>query len=110
MDTYFIIYLLFLHWVADFVLQTDYTAQNKSKNNKVLIFHCVIYYLIFLFGTFNFWFALGLGLIHFPVDYVTSRINSKLYGEGKIHNFFVSIGFDQWLHFVTILLLKDALL
>ena len=51
-----------------------------------------------------------LGLIHFPVDYVTSRLNSKLYQAGKNHEFFVSIGFDQWIHFATILLVGEALL
>lgn len=105
-----IIYLLFLHWLADFVLQSDYIAQNKSKNNKALSFHCVVYYLVFLFGTLNFWFALGLGLIHFPVDYITSRLNAKLYKAGKNHEFFVSIGFDQFIHMVTILLLGKVLL
>lgn len=110
MNTSYIIYLLFLHWMADFVCQPDVIAQNKSKDNLALAFHCAIYSSIFILGTFNFVFAMLLGLLHFPVDYVTSRINSKLYAEGKIHNFFVSIGFDQWIHFVTILLLGKVLL
>ena len=110
MDIYLIIYLLFLHWVADFLWQSDYVAQNKSKSNKVLAFHCFLYGLFFIVGTMNIKFGLILGLIHFPVDYVTSRLNSKLYKAGKNHEFFVSIGFDQWIHFVTILLLGKALL
>lgn len=109
MDIY-IIYLLFLHWLADFVLQTDDMAKDKSKDNRVLGLHCVVYGSVFMIGTLNFYFALLLGLIHFPVDYVTSRLNSKLYKAGKNHEFFVSIGFDQWIHFATILLLGKALL
>jgi len=82
-------------------------------NQKIIwlcFFHCAIYWAIFWLGTFNFSFAILLALIHFPVDYVTSRLNSKLYKAGKNHEFFVSIGFDQWLHFLTILLLGKALL
>jgi hypothetical protein len=110
MDIYYILYLLFIHWIADFVCQPDVIAQNKSKDNLALFFHCVIYWAIFWFGTFNFIYAFLLALIHFPIDYITSRLNSKLYAEGKIHEFFISIGFDQWIHFATILLLGKALL
>lgn len=106
----FIIYLLFIHWLVDFVFQSDRIAKNKSKSNKVLFEHCTIYGIIFAVATFNFEFGLLLGLIHFPVDYVTSRLNSKLYQAGKNHEFFVSIGFDQWIHFATILLVGEALL
>lgn len=110
MEINFIIYLLFLHWIADFVCQSDAIAKNKSKDNGVLFFHCVVYFSVFMLGTINFGFAFLLGLIHFPVDYVTSRLNSKLYQAGKNHEFFVSIGFDQWIHFATILLLGKAIL
>jgi len=110
MEITLIIYLLFVHWLADFVWQTDYIAKNKSKSNKVLLLHCGIYSLFFAIGTLNIIYGLLLGLIHFPVDYFTSRLNSKLYQAGKNHEFFVSLGFDQWIHFVTILLLGKVLL
>lgn len=101
-----IIWLLFAHWVADFVFQSDFVAQNKSKSNKVLIGHCLIYG-----GTIgsimNFihmsWFWVPVMLLHFPVDYITSRINSKLWADKKVHWFFVSVGFDQFIHFVTLI-------
>lgn len=105
-----IIYLLFVHWMADFVGQSDNMAKEKSKNNVILFEHCLIYGTIFTICTMNPLFGYLLGLIHFPVDYITSRINAKLYKAGKNHEFFVSIGFDQWIHFATILLLGKALL
>ena len=117
MDINFIIYLLFVHWLADFVLQSDRIAKEKSSNNLMLFYHCLIYGTMFAgatimanYGVKGLWYGLLIGLIHFPVDYVTSRLNSKFYKAGKNHEFFVSIGFDQWIHFVTIILLGKALL
>ncbi len=110
MNTGLIIWFLFLHWIADFVLQTDDIAKLKSKNNFALGFHCIAYASVFIVGTLNFNYGLLLGLIHFPADYVTSRLNSRLYKAGKNHKFFVSIGFDQLIHFITIFLLAKWLL
>jgi hypothetical protein len=101
---FIIIYLWFCHWVADFVCQSNWMAQNKSKNNKALIQHCLVYTLILEIMLFNPFYGIINGLIHFPVDYVTSRVNSKLWNEKKIHWFFVSVGFDQFIHFVTLIL------
>lgn len=109
MDLGMIIYLLFVHWVADFVFQSDWMAQNKSKNNLALISHCSVYGIVFMLMTWDFFLGGIVMIIHHPVDYVTSRINSKLWADKKIHWFFVSVGFDQWIHFVTILLVYKLL-
>lgn len=47
---------------------------------------------VFLWAAFN-------GVMHFGVDYITSRVNKSLYEQNRIHDFFVSVGFDQWVHF-----------
>lgn len=43
-------------------------------------------------------------ITHWLIDYVTSRINSKLWQAKKTHLFFVSIGFDQLLHYTQLIL------
>jgi len=114
--------ILTIHWFADFVLQTDKQAKGKSKNWNDLLSHTFIYS--------SFWYAIGVGLVignfsfeywnynefdltkfviitfifHTITDYFTSRLNSKLWENGKIHNFFVSIGFDQLLHYIQLFL------
>lgn len=125
MSIWLICYLLFLHWMADFVLQSDFIAQNKSKSNTILFYHCLVYAGIFTLFTLNPLYGGLLGLIHFPVDYITSRLNSKMFSKWfayikeethdpyqkppTLHNFFVSIGFDQFIHVITIFYVWDFL-
>jgi hypothetical protein len=120
--------LLAAHFIGDFLLQSDWMALNKSKDNWALFCHCTLYSLVFApfglaFMVANFW-------LHFITDYITSRITSKLwfmnmnYAERilpmsndyssvfdnvvftpwKRHWFFVAIGADQLVHFVTLVL------
>ena len=104
-----------MHWVADFVLQTDWQAKNKSKDNFALLFHVITYTIcIFVCGIFllteltpqniKMWglWALANGIIHFGVDYVTSRINTYLWSKGRVHDFFVMVGFDQVIHYACL--------
>ena len=114
--------ILGIHWFADFVLQTDKQAKGKSKNWKDLLSHTSIYSLIW-FGVFFiysmiyndvldsniqlnliFLFPLITFITHTITDYITSRENSKLWEQGKVHNFFVSVGFDQYLHYIQLFL------
>lgn len=92
------IYILFCHWVADFVCQTDWMAQNKSKSNEALLLHIGTYTAVMFLLTVNPYWAFFNGLIHMVVDYFTSRITSKLWADKKVHWFFVVIGFDQFIH------------
>jgi hypothetical protein len=104
--------ILIIHWFADFVLQTDKEAKGKSKNWSDLLSHTSFYSL--------FWLLCGIALLgvvgisnavvftlitfiaHTITDYYTSRLNSKLWADGKVHSFFISIGFDQVLHYVQL--------
>lgn len=114
-----VLFILFVHWIADFVLQTDKQAKGKSNNWDDLLSHTLCYsavwyglgmlFQIFTNGkAFEVWdvtkFAVITFVFHTITDYFTSRINSKLYKKGDIHNFFVSIGFDQYLHYTQLLL------
>jgi hypothetical protein len=51
---------------------------------------------------FSFYFWLITFVCHTITDYFTSRLNSRLWAKGDVHNFFVSIGFDQVLHYVQL--------
>ena len=106
-----IIYLLLVHWLADFVFQSNYMAQNKSKNIKALGYHSFIYTLVLFVATIagGWLWATVNGILHFIIDYFTSKINTSLLEEKRTHGFFVSVGFDQFLH-ISILLLTGGLL
>lgn len=104
--------LLLGHWVADFVWQPHWMGMRKSKEWWVLTQHAaritlgayLTAWVIDLLGKDETTigplvaFALINGAGHFAIDAVTSRITGKLYVKGDMHNFFVVIGFDQFLH------------
>jgi hypothetical protein len=112
-----VIAILFIHWVADFICQTDWQAKNKSKSNKALLIHTFIYSGVWLIpALFMFNSAISAVLFfiitficHTATDYFTSRLNSKLWAQGKVHWFFVAVGFDQILHYVQLLLTYQVL-
>ena len=105
--------VIFIHWFADFVLQTHWQATNKSKNNLALTMHVLVYssiwvgiaglysiltgnyYMVLFFPTITF-------VCHWITDYLTSRLNTILYNKGDIHNFFVSVGWDQVMHYAQL--------
>lgn len=110
--------VLFTHWIADFVFQTDAQAKGKSKEWKHLLDHTLTYssvmwvfvVIVFSFKGDPIWYINALYffvvtiITHTITDYFTSRVNAKLWAEGKVHNFFVSVGFDQFLHFAQLLI------
>lgn len=116
-----IIMIVFGHWIADFVLQSDEDAKGKSKYAKNLINHTALYSLfwftpLLIYSWSANFFNIKTGILfhnafdficvtfifHTITDYFTSRINAKLWEEKKVHRFFVSIGFDQVLHYIQL--------
>jgi hypothetical protein len=99
-----IIVILFVHFWADFVFQTDWMAQNKSKDATALMLHVVVYTAILAVGTVLFipkifyFYSLANGIVHWLVDFFTSRLNSRLYQLPSKHWFFVGVGLDQFIH------------
>ena len=96
----YIVALIWMHFVSDFVLQTDKMAMNKSKSNKWLGIHVLVYSFPFLF--FGWKFALVTLAFHFVTDYFTSRGTSYLWKKEMRHWFFTLIGFDQAIHLTTL--------
>lgn len=110
--------IIWTHWIADFVFQIDRMARNKSKSNAALMSHIRWYTSILFIGAiflfkFDFvsagLFAIVNGIVHYYVDYMTSRVASKLHAEGKMGSekfpnlgFFAVIGLDQALHMSTL--------
>ena len=118
--------LLVVHWFADFVLQSNWQASNKSKSNVALAQHVITYTTaigvampaIFFQMDANAALFLAInGALHFVTDWCTSRITSRLFmgqfhhpSEGmpmmkrdfSLHNFFVVVGVDQLIHQLTL--------
>lgn len=91
---------LFMHWIGDFFLQTDWMAINKSKRWDALALHAAVYAMCFL------WWGLAFALLTFALhgatDAFTSRITARLWAAGERHWFFVVIGLDQLIHYYTL--------
>lgn len=117
MKTEFVILLLiFTHWVADFLLQTDEMALNKSKSNYWLFIHVLVYSAIFfaplIIIGLPYWsvtFVTITFICHFITDYFTSKLSARLYKDNKRHWFFVVIGFDQFLHYAQLIITYSLL-
>ena len=123
MDT--ILYIMFLHFLGDFVFQTDKMAQGKAHSLKWLLFHILTYGSILLIGlgTHSYYsimyfpevlsgilayVASNVGL-HMLIDFFTSKITSYYWAKKKTHEFFVVIGLDQFLHFLCLYLTLGVL-
>ncbi|MBL7910566.1 MAG: DUF3307 domain-containing protein [Bacteroidia bacterium] len=114
-----------VHFLADFVFQSSKMATGKSKSLKWLSIHVLTYSLVslitFLFLFINYgelsfalcWWIINV-LLHFIVDFFTSKITSRFWEEKNMRFFFVMIGFDQLIHNMclisTFFWLKDAVL
>ena len=112
--------ILFVHWVADFVFQTHEQSINKSTSWSYLLEHTFLYSIIW-FTAIPFIYSINYDLFikppiglfilfafitfitHTITDFYTSRINKTLWDNKEVHNFFVSIGFDQYLHYIQLL-------
>lgn len=105
--------ILFTHWLADFVFQSDEVAKNKSKNIYVLMLHIGIYNLVsvivygIMFTSIPFSlisaFTISNSLLHFLTDYITAPIVSSCFANQDHHNAFVVIGFDQLVHILCLI-------
>ncbi|MFO0857040.1 MAG: DUF3307 domain-containing protein [Phycisphaerales bacterium] len=102
-----IVAILFIHFVADFVVQTGWQAANKSKKLRALAAHVGTYSMCFAPLVFwskgsALWFVVNIAA-HFLTDAITSRFSSKFWRDGKPGKaFWIMIGFDQFIHGATL--------
>ena len=111
------IFILLIHFLADFGLQTHEQATNKYKGGKQLFYHVGIYSLIWLIGANlflnfenSFYFAFFTFIAHYLTDLVTSNITKPFFEKKDFHNGFLVIGFDQMLHYLQLYLTFKLLL
>lgn len=132
LPTWLVCAIVFAHFVADFRLQSHWMSINKSKRWSALLAHVAAYtatiLVLMALATYPrvplwsvaFW-ALLNGAIHLCVDALTSQATSTLWffepfydGETTRRNvwvsngthphwFFEMIGFDQLLHYASLL-------
>lgn len=102
MDIYPVVLILWLHFLGDFVFQSDEVAKQKSSDNGVLLQHVILYALPLLI--IGWLFALINAAIHYGVDFITSRMTSWLWQNELRHWFFIVIGLDQAIHLTCLYL------
>lgn len=107
--------ILSVHYLADFVCQNKWMAENKSKNSFALVVHTTVYtavwFVIFALPHFRHlpakdalaFLVITWGM-HTITDGVTAAINADLWEKGKTREFFNTIGLDQLIHYVQLFL------
>lgn len=103
---YLILLMFVVHYVFDWVLQTRWMAENKSKNNNALLLHVGIYSIgLFLLAAFTplsiFWACINT-VAHFAVDFISSRITSHMWTNNMNDGFWNTIGADQMVHYLIL--------
>lgn len=107
--------LLAIHWIGDFVLQFNIIAARKGVSVKWLATHVLLYTSI-LFVACLFlaeWksvigFVLFNAVFHFVIDFGTSRLTNRWKDDAR--RFYLTIGFDQFLHTAILLISAPVLL
>lgn len=103
----YLIGLLFTHLLADFFTQSQSMAANKHNSMGWLGLHCGVYGFVFMvFWSYNITglhFAIWLAGIHFLTDLITSKITYYYWNQKRPRAFFNTIGVDQFIHIVTII-------
>ena len=125
MNLLIIFVVLFGHWLSDFVLQKNKQKPSKDKSLKTkvkktlknLVPHTIHYSLILtglifildlfnVFGAQSWWNTPLLFIIifitHYITDFIITMVNSEYLKKNKRHEYFVMIGLDQLIHYMTL--------
>lgn len=98
----YMVIIIWLHFIADFILQWDSISTTKWNSLKSLGTHCTIYGIPFLYFGLN--FALVTVGAHFIVDFISSKLTHHYRVKEQYHWFFVVIGWDQAIHMSILIL------
>jgi hypothetical protein len=111
-----IVWLLFGHFIGDFLLQTNHMALNKAHSMSWLSIHVITYTAVLASFSFslldiNSWYLFFLinGGLHWVVDFITSKV---IYRLNKLPNkkwYYTGIGFDQFLHAACLIMTYDLI-
>jgi hypothetical protein len=96
-----IVLVIWIHTLADFFLQTRTMGTKKSSSLKWLGMHVLVYSLPLLY--FGWKFAIIQGVLHFIVDYFTSRWGKWAYENDNMYLFWGIIGLDQAIHLTCLI-------
>lgn len=107
--------LLIVHFIADFLLQRRSVATTKSSNWFAMAEHISIIFLAFLYWGWE--FALANALIHMVIDrniwngykFLRRKEDKDTFKYWEDGLFYWTIGFDQLLHVVTLVVLLEWL-
>ena len=114
------IVIVFVHWLADFLLQLPKWKVGKSTSIMDLTNHVGAYsatmglavcigFPILHYSMSMLWFMPITFVCHWITDYFTSKWNKKAWDDKKTNLFFNSIGFDQFLHYAQLFLTYSLL-
>jgi len=106
------------HYVGDFILQSREIATKKSSSILALSIHVAIYAATLLAFSFlvdftfhqRAVFVIYNGLLHFIVDYISSRITTKAWNNGNMEKFWDTIGADQFAHIYTLYIMYGMMM
>ena len=114
----FVIFILFTHYIGDYIVQTRKQANNKHKDLLQLTYHVGTYTLVLIgmllignftnfAGQFEFtnilaYAGMNFGM-HFVTDFFTSKQVKRLWSDGQEHATFAVMGLDQFIHFFSLL-------
>jgi hypothetical protein len=106
-----IIFIMLVHFLADFCLQTTDQALLKSTDIKHLQRHVLTYSLVWFLGSYcllgSWLLALSFASItyalHILTDYITSRIGKPFWESKDYHTGFVVVGADQVAHYLQLI-------
>lgn len=127
MNLYIIFAVLIGHFIGDFVTQKNNHKINRTNNiyHKIkrylkhlyphtLIYSGIISGLLLILQLFNFlpfilyinilWFFIITYVSHLLTDLFVTLVVNKHLLKNKRHKYFVTIGFDQLIHYITLFL------